>query len=123
MRFVECPAVSPERLLPAESALTAYRLFLFFLFFLVFFAAAPLTAQFTQFRAPGSQAERKSDVHEELREALADSRWQAGPLYIDPWIGIRELTWVDNVFAAERRRGLGLHDDDRCGATLLRTGR
>ncbi|MEM1247876.1 MAG: hypothetical protein AAGK22_15995 [Acidobacteriota bacterium] len=39
-------------------------------------------------------------MHEELREALTDARWQAGPLYIDPWIGIRELTWVDNVFAA-----------------------
>jgi len=55
--------------------------------------------QFTQYRAPGSQAERKTEIHQELRESLNDARWTAGPLRIDPWIGIRELSWVDNVFA------------------------
>lgn len=73
---------------------------LFFLIILVFFFSGPGAAQFTQYRAPGSQAERKTQVHEELREALREARWQTGPVRIDPWVGLREMSWVDNVFAA-----------------------
>ncbi len=41
------------------------------------------------------------DTLQTLRDALANARWQAGPLRIDPWVGIRELSWVDNVFAQD----------------------
>lgn len=58
-------------------------------------AAAP--AQFTQYTRPGRFDESPLSTKKLLDEAIEDAKWSAGRLRLDPWLGVREITYDDNV--------------------------
>lgn len=57
---------------------------------------ALLNAQATGYQQPGSQLDRPSDPREDLEEAMLNARWSLGGIKVDPSVGIREATWIDN---------------------------
>lgn len=65
--------------------------------------AMPASGQFSQYTPAGDFEEDFEATRELLETAMAESRWQWGPLLVDPWIGLRELTYDDNV--GNRPRG------------------
>lgn len=65
--------------------------------------ALPASGQFSQYSPAGDFEEDFEATRELLETAMAESRWQWGPLLVDPWIGLRELTYDDNV--GNRPRG------------------
>jgi hypothetical protein len=66
---------------------------------LVFLVASGAGAQFRQYTQPGGPGTKPVAAKEELEKSLADARWRLGPLRVSPWLGIRQIGWVDNVFA------------------------
>lgn len=67
--------------------------------FLVLLAVAPPTAwgQFAQYTQPGTVDRGGPEVtRDQLEGALEDSRWRLGPIRLDPWIGVRNLSWSAN---------------------------
>ena len=70
---------------------------------LAFLSLAPdAVAQFRQYTPPGETAEPGPSRQQQAEEEMADARWRAGPLRLAPWFGIREVQYVDNVFAVSR---------------------
>lgn len=65
--------------------------------------APPATAQFSQYTPAGGFEEDFEATRELLETAMAEARWKWGPLLVDPWVGLRELTYDDNV--GNRPRG------------------
>lgn len=66
-------------------------------------AVAPTWAegQFSQYTQPGTSSPAGAATTKEgMDDALDQARWQAGPLRIAPWIGLRNLSWNDNPAAA-----------------------
>lgn len=57
------------------------------------------TAQFAQYTAPGSLGERGEALEGHLKEAVEKARWSLGPLRLDPWTTVKDLAFIDNVFA------------------------
>lgn len=66
-------------------------------------SAVPASGQFSQYSPAGDFEEDFEATRELLETAMAESRWKWGPLLVDPWIGLRELTYDDNV--GNRPRG------------------
>lgn len=60
-------------------------------------SSAPLLAQ-TGYLEPGELLDERTDDAAELEAALRDARWQLGGVRLDPSIGLRQLSWVDNTF-------------------------
>lgn len=69
-------------------------------FFVLFGSEAE--AQFRQYTPPGEVSGSSGSRQKQLEEEMAEARWQAGPLRIAPWFGIRQAQFVDNVFAVDR---------------------
>jgi hypothetical protein len=57
-------------------------------------------AQFDQYRAPGGPQEPPRTRRQSLESAIAEARWQFGKLRVDPWLGVSNVEYVDNVFGA-----------------------
>jgi hypothetical protein len=57
-----------------------------------------LFGQFSQYTQPGSLGSGAGEAvdREQMDQAIEDARWQAGPLRLEPWIGLRDLAWNDN---------------------------
>lgn len=59
--------------------------------------ATPLAAQFSQYTSASDFEDDFASTQQLIEAAMAEARWRRGPLLIDPWIGIREATYDDNV--------------------------
>jgi len=64
-------------------------------------APQPAGAQFRQYTPPGSLVERPQGKKDNLENAVDQARWRLGGVRVDPWIGIRSLSFVDNVFVGQ----------------------
>lgn len=60
--------------------------------------AGPAQAQFTQYFAPGSLGETEDPLRKQIEQAMERARWRLGPIRLEPWIGIRNIGYVDNVY-------------------------
>ena len=61
-------------------------------------ATAPAArAQFTQYAAPGSLAQGEESTKERLQKAMEQARWRLGSLRLEPWVGLGNLTYYDDV--------------------------
>ncbi len=61
-------------------------------------ATAPAArAQFTQYAAPGSLAQGEESTKERLQKEMEQAQWQLGPLRLEPWVGLGNLTYYDDV--------------------------
>ncbi|HEV8632513.1 MAG TPA: hypothetical protein VGV61_19520 [Thermoanaerobaculia bacterium] len=61
---------------------------------------AAARAQFTQYAPPGGALplpDREVGSQERFDRALQASRWRLGKLYLDPWIGVRDLSLVSHA--------------------------
>lgn len=58
---------------------------------------SPLWGQSSQYIAPGTLGRSPVDAREALRSAVDDARWRLGPLRLDPWIGLRDVAWIDEA--------------------------
>jgi len=61
----------------------------------------PAIGQFQQYTPPGSLVERPQGKKDNLENAVEEARWKLGALRVDPWIGVRNLSFVDNVFVGQ----------------------
>jgi hypothetical protein len=61
-------------------------------------AAAPVGAQFQQYFAPGSLGETEDPLRKQIESAMESARWHLGPVRLQPWVGIRNFGYVDNVW-------------------------
>lgn len=72
-------------------------------------AASPARAQFDQFAQPGGEAfvSGGGEVGEQgpFDSALRNSRWRLGKLYLDPWVGLRDISYVDRIDVLGGERG------------------
>ncbi len=57
----------------------------------------PLLAQSVQYTPPGAFQERREDIQTILERNITEARWKAGRVLFDPWFGIRDAAYVDNV--------------------------
>ena len=62
-------------------------------------AATDARAQFTQYSRPGGGdfAVAGTSTSDKVAQALEEARWHWGKLAVEPWAGIREVTYNDNV--------------------------
>lgn len=63
------------------------------------FAAAPLCAQLgTQYRPPGAPAVlRPQPSRDEFKIKLENSPWKLGRLHVSPWLGLEDVSLVENL--------------------------
>lgn len=54
-------------------------------------------AQFRQYVPPGEFEETRDPMQLRLERAMQASRWRAGRFFVDPWFGVRNLSYQDNV--------------------------
>lgn len=60
-------------------------------------APLPVRGQFAQYTQPGTVSRGGPEVTREAFEAaLEEAPWHAGPIRLDPWIGLRNLSWSEN---------------------------
>lgn len=57
--------------------------------------APPARAQFAQYTAPGGPERPGEARQQRLEEALSEARWRLGPVRVEPWLGLRDVGWVD----------------------------
>ena len=57
-------------------------------------------AQRPQWLPPGTIPETKETLEEDLEIAIEEARWKAGPVRIEPWIGLRNAAYIDNIFTS-----------------------
>ncbi|HRS16660.1 MAG TPA: hypothetical protein P5234_10510 [Thermoanaerobaculaceae bacterium] len=60
--------------------------------------AVPAQAQFTQYFAPGSLGETEDPLRRQIEQAMERARWRLGPIRLEPWVGIRNIGYIDNVY-------------------------
>ena len=63
----------------------------------LFLMAGPTVAQFVQYVPPGTFQERREDTEKILERNMDNARWKAGRVLFDPWFGLRNFGYVDNV--------------------------
>lgn len=59
--------------------------------------AGRIEAQFDQYTAPGGPAGRQDSRKEALEKAVEQARWRFGALRVDPWVGLKDVDYVDNA--------------------------
>lgn len=57
-----------------------------------------VTAQTTQYTAPGGVGGGETPDREQIEAAMERSRWRLGPFRVAPWLALRGLTYEDDVF-------------------------
>ena len=60
-------------------------------------ARTPLWAQSVQYTPPGAFQESREDTQTILERNITEARWKAGRVLLDPWFGVRDAAYVDNV--------------------------
>ena len=66
------------------------------------FLADPAAAQFQQLSTnPIDAGEQRESRVELLREAVSEARWSFGNFKLDPFLAIKDASWVDNVFSTD----------------------
>ena len=63
--------------------------------------AGPVAAQSAQYTAAGPGSAAEPPGKEEIEQRMDEARWRLGPVRLAPYIGVRGLSWVENVFAAD----------------------
>jgi hypothetical protein len=63
--------------------------------------AATAGAQDPQYISPGTLALPTATTEQSLLKAMGDAPWRLGTLRVQPWIGLRDIAWVDNVFGSQ----------------------
>lgn len=61
------------------------------------FVASAARAQFPQYTVPGSLGLPTITVREQIEKAMGNAPWKLGPVKVQPWIGLRDIGYVDNV--------------------------
>ena len=61
-------------------------------------SAGRLVAQFDEYKTPGGPEGRPDSRKAALDRAVSSARWRLGALHLDPWIGIKNVEYVDNAF-------------------------
>lgn len=54
-------------------------------------------AQFTQYSPPGRPAAEERTTKDRLEKAMEQARWKLGPLRLEPWVGVSNLTYHDEL--------------------------
>ncbi len=54
-------------------------------------------AQFTQYAPPGSFEETRESMEDRLDRSMKEARWRWGRIFLHPWLGLRNLGYVDPV--------------------------
>jgi len=57
-----------------------------------------VSAQSSQYTAPGGTSAAAPPTAESIETQMEAARWHLGPLRLAPWLGLRGLTWEQNVF-------------------------
>jgi hypothetical protein len=85
--------------------------------------AGRIEAQFDQYRTPGGPTGRPESRKKALENAVAAARWRLGPVHAEPWVGVKNVDYIDNALGTA---GKGTGDlTATAGAGLrayLRTG-
>lgn len=66
---------------------------------LILLIPSGLRAQFRQYTPPGGAAEEAPSGKEAIEQRMEEARWHLGPVRLEPWLGLRDAAWVDDVFA------------------------
>jgi hypothetical protein len=64
-------------------------------------AAGSARAQFTQYTAPGSLAEEQIPTQERIKAAVEEASYHLGPLRFGPWLALKDVAYVNNVYGTE----------------------
>lgn len=59
-------------------------------------AATPLAAQYAGYTTPGSLSRLPQDRKAGVAKAAESARWRWGPFRVEPWVGVRDMSWVDD---------------------------
>lgn len=94
---------------------------------LVALAALPAAAQYSQYTEPGAQPFEEVPTKEVLEKAMDEAKWHVAKVRVDPWYGVRNAGWVDNVYGSSDDPesdftitvGLGLHAYSRLGPKAI----
>ncbi len=57
----------------------------------------PAGAQFDQYSMPGRYGEQRQPKADLIDRSLREARWKLGRIYLDPWIALDDLAYIDNV--------------------------
>ncbi len=60
--------------------------------------AGRIEAQFDQYRTPGGPEGRPEDRKAALEHAVETARWRLGPVRAEPWLGLKNVDYVNNAF-------------------------
>jgi hypothetical protein len=90
-------------------------------------AAGPAGAQYTQYTEPGELALAEPPEREGFERAMEEARWRIGGLRLEPWFGVHDAGWMDNVFGVEEDAqsdftvtvGAGLYGYTHVGSKLV----
>ncbi len=55
------------------------------------------SAQFEQYTPPGSFEETRESTEDLLERSMKEARWRLGRFFLHPWLGLRNLAYVDPV--------------------------
>jgi hypothetical protein len=69
----------------------------------LFLVAGAAAAQFPQYIAPGSLAVPTVEPRTSLEKSVGNAPWKAGPFRLQPYVVVRDLGYVDNVFPSGAR--------------------
>ena len=62
-------------------------------------------AQFAQYTAPGGLGIPSVGTREALEKGMGEAPWRLGRLRVQPWIGLRDVAWVENIFVGPEGSG------------------
>ncbi len=74
----------------------ALALFPLILLSLTMFATSA-SAQFEQYTPPGSFEETRESTEDLLERSMKEARWRLGRVFLHPWLGLRNIAFVDPV--------------------------
>lgn len=75
-------------------------------------APQPASGQFAQYTQPGTVSRGGPEVTREgFEQALEEAPWHLGPIRLDPWIGLRNLSWSSNPQAGTEGTEAEQEDD------------
>jgi hypothetical protein len=62
-------------------------------------------AQFAQYTAPGGLGLPSVGSREALEKGMAEAPWRLGRLRVQPWLGLRDVAYVENIFIGPEGSG------------------
>jgi hypothetical protein len=67
--------------------------------------AGPVEAQFAQYTTPGGLGVPAVGTREALEKGMGEAAWRLGRLRVQPWIGLRDVAYVENIFIGPEGSG------------------